>query len=60
MDPIREVYSEYQGRFVEKEEIDTLLENCTVQVNKGGMIKYSQFVAVKSKKAVDYHKGIIR
>ena len=30
MDPIREAYSEYQGRFVEKEEIDIILENCTV------------------------------
>lgn len=30
MDQIREAYSEYQGRFVEKEEIDMILENCTV------------------------------
>lgn len=30
MDTIREAYAEYQGRFVEKEEIDAILENCTV------------------------------
>jgi len=30
MDQIREAYSEYCGRFVEKDEIDKLLENCTV------------------------------
>ncbi|CDW71305.1 protein kinase domain containing protein [Stylonychia lemnae] len=60
MDQIREAYSEYCGRFVEKEEIDKLLENCTVFVSKGGSIKYSQFVQVKSKKAMEFQKNIVK
>ncbi len=41
MDQIRDAYTEFCGKFVEKEEIDSILEKCTVQVNKKGLIKYS-------------------
>ena len=41
MDQIRDAYTEFCGRFVEKEEIDSILEKCTVQVQKRGLIKYS-------------------
>ena len=30
MDQIREAYAEFCGKFVEKEEIDSILEKCTV------------------------------
>ena len=30
MDEIRDAYSEFCGKFVEKEEIDAILEKCTV------------------------------
>ena len=30
MDDIREAYSEYQGRFVDKEEIDEIIGNCNI------------------------------
>lgn len=53
MDQIREAYSEFCGRFVDKDEVDRIFEKCNVQVMKKGMIKFSEFVYVKSKKAID-------
>ena len=41
MDDLREAYYEYKGKFVEKDEIDSILNNCTIQMAKRGMIRYS-------------------
>lgn len=41
MDDLREVYYEYKGKFVDKDEIDRVLGDCTIQMAKRGMIKYS-------------------
>lgn len=60
MDQIRDTYTEFCGRFVEKEEIDSILEKCNVQVHKRGLVKYSQFVQIKSRKAIDACKAKIR
>ncbi len=45
MDDIRQAYAlEYCAALISREDIDTLLSKCTVQVNKRGMIRYSQFI----------------
>ena len=60
MDQIREVYAEYCGRFIDKEDIDNILGGCTIQVNRGGTVKYAQFIQVKNRKELDHHKELIR
>lgn len=41
MDDLREAYYEYKGKFVEMDEVDNILGECTIQIAKGGKIKYS-------------------
>ena len=53
---LREVYYQYAGKFTSEDEFDNILAGCTVQVSKKGMIKYTQFSHVKSRKAVDVVK----
>lgn len=45
MDDIRQVYAhDYCAAIISREDIDSLLSKCTVQVNKRGMIRYTQFI----------------
>jgi Ca2+-binding EF-hand superfamily protein len=60
MDQIREAYADYCGRFVERDEIDAILSGCTVQVNKRGLVKYSQFIQVRSRRLLEVSKKKIR
>ena len=60
MDDIREAYTEYCGGLVEKNDIDAILSKCSIQVNKGGKVRYQQFIQVHLKKLLDTHKVKIR
>lgn len=47
MDDIREQFAyHYCASLISREDIDTMLSKCTVQVSKRGMIKYYQFIQV--------------
>ena len=41
---MKEAYNEYQGRFARKEDIDEIIASCTIQIAKGGRIKYNEFI----------------
>jgi hydroxymethylpyrimidine/phosphomethylpyrimidine kinase len=54
MDDIRSVYAhDYCAALISREDIDTLLSKCTVQVTKRGMIKYTQFIQVLQRTQLD-------
>ncbi len=60
MDQIREAYADYCGRLIERDVIDAILSHCTVQVNKRGLVKYSQFIQIRSRKLLESCKKKIR
>lgn len=60
MDDIREAYSEYCGGLIEKSVIDIILSKCSVQVTKRGMVRYSQFITILSKKLIDQQKQRVK